>query len=252
MGRTTTTILRRYNHLDEVRKLIFEDKVSEAEQLASSMMGNPKLLMPYQPFCDLRLHFSGDPQATEYHRDLNLENAISDTAYKIGDVSFLRESFVSYPDQVLVIRLTASKPGQLTFSVGMDSPQTGTTVTSGEDGSLHLVGQIQPRQNKPSSWTGSWDQPETRFAAALKVLVDGGSVHNSGDHLDISGANSVTILFSNATSFKDFRDIGGDPVALAQGCLDKAVQKSYAQLRRDHIADYARLFSRVRLQLGPT
>ena len=215
------------------------------------MMGNPKLLMPYQPFCDLRLHFSGDRQAVEYHRDLNLENAIADTAYKIGEVSFLRESFVSFPDQVLVIRLTASQPGQLTLSVGMDSPQAGTTVTSSEDGSLHFIGQIQPRQNKPFSWTGSWDQPETRFAAALKVLVDGGSVHSSGDHLNISGATTVTLLFSNATSFKNYRDIGGDPVPLAQGYLDSAVRKSYSQLRQDHVADYSRLFSRVRLQLGP-
>ncbi|AXC13304.1 putative large secreted protein [Acidisarcina polymorpha] len=240
-----------YNHLDEVRKLIFADKVGEAEQLASTMMGNPKVLMPYQPFCDLRLHFAGDQQATGYSRDLNLENAISNTAYKVGESSFLRESFVSFPDQVLVIRLTASQPGQLTFSVGMDSPQPGFQVTSGEDGSLHLTGQIQPRQNKPFSWTGSWDQPETRYAAALKVLTEGGSVRSSGNHLDISGANSVTLLFSNATSFKDFRDIGGDPVLLAQGYLDKAVRKPYEQLRQDHIADYSRLFSRVHLQLGP-
>jgi alpha-L-fucosidase 2 len=240
-----------YDHLDEVRKLIFEDKVSEAEQLASTMMGNPKVLMPYQPFCDLHLHFAGDQQSAEYYRDLDLENAIADTAYKIGEVSFSRESFVSFPDQVLVIRLTASKPGQLTLSVGMDSPQSDTKVTSSEDGSLRLTGQIQPRQNKPSTWTGSWDQAETRFAAALKVLVEGGSVHKSGDHLDISGANTVTLLFTNATSFKDYRDISGDPVALAQKYLDKALRKPYAQLRQDHIADYSRLFSRVRLQLGP-
>jgi alpha-L-fucosidase 2 len=239
-----------YSDLASIRKLIFDDKVSEAEQLSSTMMGIPKLLMPYQPFCDLRLHFQTDQQATEYHRHLNLGIAVADTTYKLGETSFLRESFISFPDQVLVIRLTASKPGQLTFSVGMDSPQPGTTVTSSEDGSLHLSGQIQPRQNKPFSWTGSWDQPETRFAAALKVLVEGGSVHNTGDHLDIAGADTVTLLFSNATSFKDYRDISGDAVAQAQAYLDKALKKPYPQLRQDHITDYSRLFSRVRLQLG--
>jgi alpha-L-fucosidase 2 len=239
-----------YSHLDDVRKLIFDDKVSEAEQLSSTMMGIPKLLMPYQPFCDLRLHFPADQQAAGYHRDLNLESAIADTVYKIGETSFLRESFISFPDQVLVIRLTASKPGQLTFSVAMDSPQPGVKITSGEDGSLHLTGQIQPRQNKSSTWTGSWDQPGMRFAAVLKVLVGGGRVQSIADHLDVSGADTVTLLFSNATSFKDFRDISGDPVSQAQGYLDKAVRKPYAQIRRDHIADYSRLFSRVRLQLG--
>ncbi len=239
-----------YGHLNEIRKLIFDDKVSEAEQLSSTMMGVPKLLMPYQPFCDLHLHFTGDQQAAEYRRDLNLGDAIADTKYRIGETTFLRESFISFPDQVLVIRLTASKAGQLTFSVGMDSPQPGVKVTSSEDGSLLLVGQIQPRQNKPSTWTGSWDQPGVRFAAALKVLVDGGTVRSAADHLDISGATTVTLLFSNATSFKNFRDISGDPVAEAQKYLDSAVRKPYALIRRDHVADYSRLFSRVRLQLG--
>ena len=240
-----------YGHLDDIRKLIFDDKVSEAEQLSSTMMGVPKLLMPYQPFCDLHLHFPGDQQAAEYHRDLNLGKAIADTAYKIGETSFFRESFISFPDQVLVIRLTASKMGQLTFRVGMDSPQPGVKVTSNGDGSLHLTGQIQPRQDKPSSWTGSWDQPGIRFAAVLKVLVDGGTVQSTADHLDISDANTVTLLFTNATSFQSFRDISGDPVSLAQGYLDKASRKTFAQLREDHIADHStRLFSRVRLQLG--
>ena len=93
-------------------------------------MGKPKLLMPYQPFCDVRLHFPGHGQATEYRRELHLDNAIAETAYKIGSASFRREVFVSYPDQVLVVRITASQPGQITLSVGMDSPQAGTHVES--------------------------------------------------------------------------------------------------------------------------
>ncbi|MBV8708610.1 MAG: glycoside hydrolase family 95 protein, partial [Acidobacteriaceae bacterium] len=119
-----------YTHLDEIRSLIFAGKVDEAEKLSATMMGNPKLLMPYQPFCDLRLHFPGHRQATQYGRGLDLEDAMADTHYKIGAVEFRREAFVSYPDQVLVVRLTASEPGQLTFSVGMDSPQPGTQVES--------------------------------------------------------------------------------------------------------------------------
>lgn len=238
------------SHLDEVRKLIFDDKVSEAEQLSSTMMGNPKVLMPYQPFCDLRLHFDGTRQATGYRRDLNLADGIADTAYTIDGTTFLRESFISFPDQVLVIRLTASRPGQLTFSVGLDSPQSGVKVTSSEDGSLHLSGQMEPRQNKPTTWTGSWDQPGERFAAVLKMQIEGGRLESVGDHLQVTDATTVTLLFSNATSFKNFRDIGGDALSRAQGYVDKAALKPYAQLRKDHVDDYSRLFSRVRLQLG--
>ena len=52
--------------LEEIRRLIFAGKVAEAEKLSDDMMGRPKLLMPYQPFCDLRLHFPGHDQATAY------------------------------------------------------------------------------------------------------------------------------------------------------------------------------------------
>ena len=206
-------------HLDEVRSLIFQGKVAEAEKLADSMMGKPKLLMPYQPFCDLHLHFAGQHAPRAYQRGLDLTTAAATTEYTVEGVSFRRESFISFPDQVLVVHMSASQPGRLTFSIALDSPQPGTHVSSGEDGTLKLSGQIQPRQNPPSSWTGSWDQAGLRFAAKLKVLTDGGSIKNSGDHLEVSGANAVTLVFSNATSFRNYRDISGDPVSAAQGYL---------------------------------
>ena len=161
-----------YSHLDEVRKLIFAGKVDEAEKLSEGMMGNPKLLMPYQPFCDVRLHFPGHESAADYHRELLLDDAIAETTYKVGSANFHREVFVSYPDQVLVMRITSSEAGQLTFNIGMDSPQAGTQVETAA-GTLRLTGQIQPRQNPARSWTGSWDQPGMRFAAVLKVLPEG-------------------------------------------------------------------------------
>lgn len=239
-----------YSHLDEVRKLIFAGKVEEAEKLSESMMGKPKLLMPYQPFCDVRLHFPGHEQTTEYHRELNLNEALAETTYKVGTTSFRREIFVSYPDQVLVVRLTASQPGQLTFSVSMDSPQAGTAVESKSSNTLQLTGQIQPRQNPARSWTGSWEQPGMKFAAVLNVMTDGGSVRSAGNRLEISAANSVTLLFSNATSFKNYRDISGDAVTNAQMFLQRASKQSYDSLRKRHEDDFSALFSRVQLNLG--
>lgn len=239
-----------YTRLDEIRSLIFAGKVDEAEKLSTAMMGKPKLLMPYQPFCDLRLHFPGHGQTTQYGRGLDLEDAMANTHYKIGAVNFRREVFVSYPDEVLVVRLKASEPGQLTFSVRMDSPQPGTQAESKGDSALQLIGQIQPRQNSPRSWTGSWSEPGMKFAAVLKVLSQGGSVRSVQTHLEISGANSVTLLFSNATSFKNYRDISGDALSAAQNHLQRALEYSYEQLQQRHQDDFRQLFSRVQLHLG--
>jgi alpha-L-fucosidase 2 len=239
-----------YGHLEEIRQLIFAGKVDEAEKLSESLMGQPKLLMPYQPFCDLRLHFAGHDQATAYRRELHLDDAIAETTYKVGTANFQREVFISYPDQILVVRITSSQPSQLAFSVWVDSPQPGTHVESGTNGTLRLTGQIQPRQNPASSWTGSWDQPGMKFAAVLRVFVNSGSVHNAKDRLEVSGANSVTILFSNATSYRNYRDIGGDAIAAARGYLQRASRRSYERLRQRHVGDFGPLFSRVQLHLG--
>ena len=239
------------DHLDEVRSLIFQGKITEAEKLSDTMMGSPKLLMPYQPFCDLRLHFPKGQALSSYHRGLDMASALANTDYTVGGVSFHRESFVSFPDQALVVRMTASKPGQLTLTVAMDSPQPGTQVSSAADGTMQLTGQIQPRQNSPRSWTGSWDEPGLRFAAGLKVRTEGGSVQSVGDRLEIANANAVTLIFTNATSFRNYKHISGDPVTAVRSTLDQALKKSYTELREGHIADFRALFARVQLQLGP-
>jgi alpha-L-fucosidase 2 len=237
-------------HLAEIRQLIFEGKVREAEELSASLMGDPKVITPYQPFCDLRLHFGGQAQATTYSRELDLDEAAETTSYRIGDVRFERQVFVSYPDQMLVIRLTASEPGQLTFGVSLDSPQPGTQLESTSTNKLRLTGQIQPRQNPARTWTASWDQPGLKFAAVLQVVADGGSVRAGGKGLEVSAANAVTILFSNATSFRDYRDMGGDALATAEGYVQQASARPFSELRRRHEEDFHSLFDRVRLRLG--
>lgn len=239
-----------YSQLDEIRKHIFAGKVQEAEKLSEALMGTPKLLMPYQPFCDLRLHFPAHGQATQYQRDLRLDDAIAETTYQLGPASFRREVFISYPDQVLVVRITANEPAQITFTLGIDSPQPGTSVDATADDTLQLTGQIQPRQNPPSSWTGSWDQPGMRFAAIVRVLPEGGSIRKAGERLEISGANAVTIVFSNATSFKSYRDIGGDALGAARAYVKQASARSYDSLRQRHLDDFRPLWSRVQLRLG--
>ena len=239
-----------HTNLDEIRRLIFAGKVDDAEKLSATMMGQPKLLMPYQPFCDLRLHFPGHGQTTNYRRELHLNDAIAETAYKTGSARFQREAFISYPDQVLVVRITASEAGRLTFTASLDSPQPETSTVSTANDTLQLNGQIQPRQNPARSWTGSWIQPGMRFVAVLRVMNKGGSVRSEDGRLEIAGADSVTILFSDATSFRSYLDVGGDALGVAQDYMHSAEQRSYEQLRQRHLDDFRRLFSRVALRLG--
>jgi len=235
--------------LTELRQRVFAGDIRGAEKLSERLMGRPKLLAPYQPFCDLRIHFPGHSVVADYHRGLQLDEAVSTVSYRVDGVSFHREVFASRPDQVLVVRLTADQPGKQTFSIGMDSPQPGARVQVAGMNAIHLAGQIQPRQNPGSSWVGSWDAPGMKFAGYLLVQAEGGTVHGAGDQLEVVGADAVTVLFSNATGFRSYKDIGGDADGEAIRRVRLASGHSYEQLRRRHVDDFQGLFSRVRLQL---
>jgi alpha-L-fucosidase 2 len=235
-------------HLAQLRALIFAGKIAEAEALSGRMMGNPVLLMPYQPFCDLRLAFAG-VEPVDYRRALSLDDASATLSYRAGDTRFRREVIVSHPGQILAVRLTADRPGQQTFSLALDSPQPGAAVQAAGD-TLRLTGRIQPRENPARSWTGSWDKPGLGYAALARVRAEGGTVRAQDGRLHVEGADAVTILFSGATSFRNYKDIGADAAARAQGFLDAAWPLPFDTLRAAHAADHQALFRRVTLDLG--
>jgi alpha-L-fucosidase 2 len=236
-------------HLARLRELIFAGQIAEAEALSGDMMGRPSLLMPYQPFCDLRLSFPGTEGAQGYRRELLLNDAAATVTYELGGTVFRREVIASHPGQVLAVRLTADKPGQQNLSIDLVSPQPGAAVRAYGD-TLELTGRIQPRDNPAKSWTGSWDQPGLRYAGLARVRAEGGTVTARAGRLVVQGAHSVTILFSGATSFRSYADIGGDAPARAKACLDAAWPKPYAFLRQAHVADHQSLFRRVELDMG--
>ena len=238
-------------HLAQLRALIFAGEIEEAERLTGQMMGNPSLLMPFQAFCDLRLHFEGHEAARNYHRQLSLRDATAATAYEVGNTVFTRTVFASRPAQVMVVSLTADRPGQHNLTITLDSPQAdAVTQAVGSDG-LQLTGQIGPRQNRPNSWIGSWDAPGLRYAAVLRVQVEGGAVTADGNRLRVSGADTVRITLNAATSFRNYHDIGGDALATARAPVAAAWHMPDETLAAHHVADHRALFDRVSLSLGP-
>jgi alpha-L-fucosidase 2 len=200
--------------------------------------------MPYQPFADVRLQFAGDSSATDYHRELDLNDAVTRTTYRIGNVRFTREAFASAPDQVIVLHLTADQPGQITFTVRFDCPHTNHTVTAPAPDELLLQGQLPP------DYDGRTFAHPLRFAARLQVRAEGGEVRSLSDALVVSNASTVTLQLAAATSYKNFRDVSGHPARVCAKTLNAARRKDFAQLRAAHVADYQKLFQRVSLDLG--
>jgi alpha-L-fucosidase 2 len=247
-----------YRHLARMRELIFDDKVQDAEQLSSQMMGTPPILAAYQPFCDLTLDFLSYPKCDVYRRSLNIDDAVMTVEAQTSASDFYtstkihRECFVSFPDQIFVTRLTGDTPGGQTVRLALSTPHPESKVELLPNGDLRLSGQLTPIKAPKSAWVMDWAGEGLRFTAQLRVITQGGVVKRQSDELYVEGADEVLILVSLATSFVTYKDISGDPNHQAQSRLEAAAVRSYADLRRRHVEDYQALFRRVELTIdGP-
>ncbi|WAC13493.1 glycoside hydrolase family 95 protein [Dyadobacter pollutisoli] len=230
--------------LPEIRRLIFEGKQKEAEKLANKAIITKKSHgQMFQPAGELHLAFQGHDQFENYYRELDIERAVVKTSYKVNGVTFTREVLASFPDQVMVVHLTADKPGQLSFTASYSTlhkqPEIGTTPAR----ELILAG------------TGSDHEGVKgviKFKVITRIKTQGGNVSANDTSLVVQEANSAIVFVSIATSFKNYHDVGGDPNALAASYLNKAYPKSYDSILKTHIAAYQKYFNRVKFDLGTT
>ncbi len=236
-------------YLPVVRKLLFEGKQRQAEDLAmQQMMSVPLRQEKYQPFGDLRLSFPGHGQPADYRRELDIDSALATVRYRVGDTEFVREVFCSFPDQVIVVRLTCDKPGQLTFSAKLDSlhPDSQTLAVNN---TLALRGRIQDRTNTRTKETKA---NVLKFEARLGWRVSGGEAELTDDALEVTGADSVTLVLAAATSYKNFKDVTADPANICRRTIRAVAGRNYQSLREPHIVDHRRLFRRAVFELGTT
>ncbi len=227
--------------LPEIRRLLAEGKQKEAEALAmKEFMSDPLRQKAYQPCADLKLSFPGHEAATDYIRSLDLDTGIATVRYRVGDVTYTRETLASYPDQVILVRVRADKPGALTCRATLTSPHAGAVVRAlGADG-LAIAGQVKDGAIK--------------FEAQVQAIteLEWGPVKVVDGTLNVTGATEVLFTIAAATNFKNYRDVTGRPDMLAGVALANASHKTYDQMRAAHLADHQALFRRVSLDLGLT
>ncbi len=230
--------------LPEIRKLLFAGKTREAEVLADrTMIGNPRRLPPYQSLGDLHLEFPNTDKVTNYRRELDLTNAIATITYTANGTTYKREYFSSAPDQMIVMRLTADRPGQISFTASLTRQQDSQTKATSSD-TLMLFGQAIAHDERHPGWE---KEGGARFSSVLQVIKDGSPVKVDGDKLTVTKANAATLLFAAITgNTAPHTGIATIPVASVNGI------KPYSALREAHIADHQRFFNRVEFSLdGP-
>lgn len=231
-----------------LRDLIAQGKFQEAERTADEhFFGVPAAQQAFQPLGDLLLSFDGVEKFSDYRRELDMQTGVATVRFRAGDAVFTRQIFVSYPDRVMVVRVTCDRPGRISLSAGFRSAYLDKVRVA--DGSLTMEGSWKgpiPVRNPliaPVSGTG------IRFQAVLRADAEGGRVESKGDRLSVSGADAVTFVMTAATSFVNYHDISGDPAARCARVL-AAAPRDFATLLRRHEADFAGLMGRVHLNVG--
>ena len=240
-------------YLPQVREAIFAGDYAKAYALCKKMQG--VFSESFLPLGDLKIRqdFKSGSSAN-YYRDLDIKEAVATTRFKIDGVNYSRQVFSSAPDQVIVVRLSADKPGSLNLTISVNSQLRYRNSMIGAN-ILSMNGKApthdDPNYTKYTRDPIPYDDSSSgckgmRFVLLTKVINKGGSLSGDTSGIKVKNANEVILLLSAATSFNGFSKCpvseGKDEVELARKYLNGASAKTFSQLLARHIADYQRLF----------
>lgn len=219
-------------YLPEIRRLLLNGEIKKGERLMKmAMSGCPDSAHPYQTLGDIHFHFENIGTVTAYERALDVERAVHTTVFTADGVHYRRDVFLSAPDDVMVMRLTADKKGAITFQALLRREKFFDGVKKVENNGICLYGNLGK---------GGFD-----FAMQLSALAVGGSVRVIGEHLLVEEADEALLFFTAGTTYrmdrveKELKDIIG-----------LAKDKSYEELLKRHEEDYRSLYARVDFYLG--
>ena len=240
--------------LEKIRTALWEGRRSDAQALCDEYISSKGAHgMPYQTAGSLMLDFDGITDFTDYYRELDINRAVALTRFKANGIEYTRESFVSFPDQLVIMRLTASSKGALSFKARYDLPYREERIldkTSGlfEGGKAGLMF-VTCKGDDHEGVEG-----KICFTDCALIQAEGGLVTSADGNISVSGADEVIIYISVGTNFVNYQDVSGDNMAKATApvgkYLDNRDKKRYEKALEAHIKEYQKQFSTVTLDLG--
>jgi alpha-L-fucosidase 2 len=230
--------------LAEMRRLIFEGKQKQAENLANKVIISKKSHgQMFEPVGNLQLHFDGQDKYSDYSRELDIEKAIATTTYKVGDVMYMRQAIASLPDRVIVIHLTANKARSLSFTANYVAAMPHAVVSAANPAQLIIAGTTIDHEGVKGM---------VKYEGIAQIKTQGGVVSLTDTSIIVKNADEATIYISIATNFNRYDDLSGNENERVVGYLNKAINKTFAQIFKEHVAAYQTYFNRVKLDLGNT
>lgn len=243
--------------MNDIRRAFEENNWEKAAQLTSKHFNSN---VPYEAKAEEPFRFGSFTTAGElyvetglsevgmtgYRRSLSLDSAVANVSFTKDGVRYERHYFVSFPANIMAVRFTASEGGKqnLVLSYAKNPVSEGTMTAVGNDGLL---------------WNARLDNNDMQYCIRMKALTKGGTVNNKDAKLKVCGADEVVFLISLDTDYEpsfapSFDDqlayVGVDPEATTKRWMEQATAKGYEALLKEHYADYAALFNRVKLNIN--
>ena len=233
-------------HLQEVRDLTLMGREEEAHQLLDRYFFHGPHGMRFLPLGSVKL-LLGHKEVTDYRRELDLGDALATTSYTYNGVKYERSVFASQTDHAIVVRLTASKKGALSFDVNFDSQLKADVfgVTEREGVSVNELAAVVDGVEQEGIKAG------LKAECRISVEADGEILRNS-QALGVKDATTATLYIVAATNFVNYHDISGNPVQKNNQTLDALKGYSYKQLLKRHLDKYHEQYDRVSLDLTST
>lgn len=268
------------NVLSQVQELIFNKDYASAQKLAiPNWMSKGSHGAQYQAAGCVLVGFPGHrynddewgatPDAKDvqgYVRDLDLSRAVATTTYVADGVTYTREVFTSFTDNVTIMRIEASEPGKLDFNICFAAPIKTNMEKLGvneitPDGMIKASlipakTQSENVDNKLKCYTfiKVINEDGTQSATTKSNVLQQGIVagNKAAPTIEVKNATSATVIISSATNFVNYNDISGDAEATALGYITDylAKHKDYESSLANHSDKYADQFARVSLDLG--
>lgn len=228
--------------IPKIRKLVFEGRYREAQDMCTAHVKSATNQgMPYQPFGDLRISFPGHGRYDNYYRELSLDSARTVVRYSVDGVNYTRETFASFPDQVVITRITSDRPGSVTFNASLTTPHPDVMIAS-EGDEITLSGISSNHEGLKG---------KVEFQGRVTAVPKGGRMTSRDGVITVENADEAVIYTSIATNFNNYKDITADEEARAKEYLHKAVAKPYAQAKKEHVDFYQKEIGSSSLDLGP-
>lgn len=236
-------------NLDRIRELVLENRFSEAHKLTEeSMVGVPPRVRSYQTCGNILLDYAVK-DTLEYRRSLNLNKGICLTEFIADGVFYKQEMFATAPDNVIAVRISASKNEAVDVLVRFERERDARFYIRGNE--IVMEGQVEDEDNDLAGKGGE----NMRFASVLRIMPQGGSLVEENGGIRIKDADEAVLLFTAATDY-DLSKMDFDrsiyPLKECERIISSASEYDYESLLERHIKDHSSIFDRVCLDLGET